>query len=305
MTDPLVRFLEGSLSLVEPEVRAESVDLIFTSPPYKEGDGFAPGLGYVLGRFAQRVLKPSGQLYVNFGQLKEELPRPFKFAVSVEAATRLKAPPHACLQWGQTIAWVKSIATPSWREILLERLAERKRAGASVLALSVLRDLLKGPPRMTTRGHVTTLNSARYMNYDWEPIFRYWKPPEPKLDKLAIGVPYTDKSNHKRGTRGKNGDLRDRGDAWFVPYETTGAKKKKASAKTKNAYAFPEALVEMVFKVSGLQPGAHVLDTFCGSGTVGRVARRMGFHFTGIDVDPAAIKTSRERWNTALDGVVA
>ncbi len=318
MITPKAQFLHGPLAAVNEQIRP-TVDLIFTSPPYKRSDGYELRLGQGLGRFAQRVLVPGGQLYVNFGQLLEELPRAFRFADEVEIGAQDQAHRMAAaelgqvdtstesrrkvkqtqLVWGQTIAWVKSIATPSWRETLLETVTAAKKAGASTVSVKTLLDLLKGESRMTTRGHVTTLTSDRVLNYDWEPIFRYWKPPEPTLDRLSIGVPYTDKSNANRGTRGKNGDLRCRGDAWFVPYQTTGATTKKASAKTKHAYAFPEELVSMVLKFSNLRPGAHVLDPFCGSGTVGVVAKRMGYHFTGIDSDASAIETSREAWETA------
>lgn len=47
---------------------------------------------------------------------------------------------------------------------------------------------------------------------------------------------------------------------------------------------FPETLVERCILMSTNQ-GDTVLDPYCGSGTTGRVARRLGRHFIGIEID--------------------
>lgn len=44
-----------------------------------------------------------------------------------------------------------------------------------------------------------------------------------------------------------------------------------------------------------VQPGDVILDPCCGSGTTGVVALKLGCHFTGIDEDPKAVKTARNR----------
>jgi ParB-like chromosome segregation protein Spo0J len=44
-------------------------------------------------------------------------------------------------------------------------------------------------------------------------------------------------------------------------------------------------------------PGETVLDPFCGGGTTGVVAVKMGRRFIGIDKDPTAIETTRSRIN--------
>jgi site-specific DNA-methyltransferase (adenine-specific) len=157
---------------------------------------------------------------------------------------------------GQTIAWVKSVVID----------------GAQ-------------------RGHYQPIGGGKLLNYCWEPIFTFYKEPEPDLDRLSVGVPFADKSNMKRGTRGKHGDLHCAGDVWFLPYKTTGAK-----AKKKHSYEFPEELVERCVKVAGLEPGSTVLDPFCGSGTTLSVAKRLGHHAIGIEKDSETAEAARDRW---------
>ena len=65
------------------------------------------------------------------------------------------------------------------------------------------------------------------LNYCWEYVFTYTKGVAGiPLDRCSIGVPFTDKSNTKRGTRGKNGDLHCAGDIWFIPYKTIKSRDK-------------------------------------------------------------------------------
>lgn len=57
---------------------------------------------------------------------------------------------------------------------------------------------------------------------------------------------------------------------------------------------FPERLVEMCLLAGG-SPGCHVLDPFCGSGTVGVISRRMGYNFTGIELNETYAAAARDR----------
>ncbi len=109
------------------------------------------------------------------------------------------------------------------------------------------------------------------------------------MDRLSIGVGFTDKSNMKRGSRGKHGDLHCAGDVWFIPYTTTGSSKKK-----KHKYEFPEELVEKCLRISNLSPGDTVLEPFLGSGTTICVAKRLGLNAYGIDREN--VETARKRW---------
>jgi DNA modification methylase len=57
---------------------------------------------------------------------------------------------------------------------------------------------------------------------------------------------------------------------------------------------FPEALPERCIK-AGSRLGDTVLDPFCGSGTTGRVAIRLGRAFVGIELNPAYAEMARGR----------
>lgn len=268
--------------LIAGPLEGGSVDVIVTSPPYKKKDGWTPELMRQLGVLAGNILKPGGRMFLNVGQLREDLARPFRSRAMVEKASGLKA--------GQTIAWIKSMAIPSWREVVLELLKDIP------VLMEPVRKALAGPGRVMQRGHYQPLNTNKVLNYAWEPIFTFYKPPEPDFDRLAIGVAFADKTNLKRGDRGKHGDLHCAGDTWFLPYKTTGAKKKKATAGSKHAYEFPEALVERCLKVAGLEPGAVVCDPFVGSGSTPVVAKRLGFSCYGVDMDAEILSVTRDRW---------
>ncbi len=60
---------------------------------------------------------------------------------------------------------------------------------------------------------------------------------------------------------------------------------------------FPEKLVENCVLAS-TRPGDTVLDLFCGSGTTLAVARRLGRHFVGIDVNREYCTMALNRLNT-------
>jgi DNA modification methylase len=62
---------------------------------------------------------------------------------------------------------------------------------------------------------------------------------------------------------------------------------------------FPEALPERCIK-AGSKEGDTVLDPFCGSGTTGAVAMRLGRNFIGIELNPTYAELSRKRIGSAL-----
>lgn len=64
----------------------------------------------------------------------------------------------------------------------------------------------------------------------------------------------------------------------------------------KNAHPTQKPLALMLELVELFtDPGDHVLDPFCGSGTTGVACLRLGRHFTGIEKDPKYAALSRER----------
>lgn len=135
------------------------------------------------------------------------------------------------------------------------------------------------------RGHNKPVGGSRFLNDCVEHIFHLSKDGYAPLDRLSIGVEYADKSNLDRDGRGKNGDLRCRGNAWVVPYETVTAGKPHPAA-------FPVKIAEMCLR---LGKATRVLDPFAGSGTVGVAAKALGIPFEGIELSADYTKDANDR----------
>jgi len=148
---------------------------------------------------------------------------------------------------------------------------------------------IAAPDEDVNMGHYKPVNSARYLNNAHEYIFHFTPSGDTKLDKLAIGVPYQDKSNIGRWKAARQ-DCRDRGNTWYIPYETvTGAKPHPAS--------FPDRLPEMCILLHGLRerPPLVVLDPFGGTGTTPCAAQRLGCRYVAFEIDPAYARLARRR----------
>jgi len=143
-----------------------------------------------------------------------------------------------------------------------------------------------------TVGHFKPVNSKRYLNHTHEHVFHFTKEGATPLDRLAIGVPFKDKSNIARW--GHAQDRRCAGDVWFIPYETIRSK----SQRDYHPSPFPAALPERCIKLHGKE-NALVLDPFLGIGSTLLAAQRLGCIGIGIEIDPgyaeAAAWRLRER----------
>jgi site-specific DNA-methyltransferase (adenine-specific) len=140
----------------------------------------------------------------------------------------------------------------------------------------------------STSGHFKPLNSARFVNHNHESIFHFTKTGDVKLDRLAVGVPFADKSNIAR--RGHAKDLRCAGNTWYIPYRTIQNKKERFH----HPAAFPDALPERCIKLHG-GSDLTVLDPFMGTGTTIVAANALGHNGVGIDLDPAYVAAARSR----------
>ena len=148
---------------------------------------------------------------------------------------------------------------------------------------------IAAPEEGVNMGHYKPVNSARYLNNAHEYIFHFTPGGDVPLDKLAIGVPYQDKSNIGRWKAARQ-DCRDRGNTWYIPYETvTGAKPHPA--------AFPDRLPEMCIRLHGLRddPPLVVLDPFMGTGTTALAARRLGCRYVGFEVSESYVEQAQKR----------
>jgi site-specific DNA-methyltransferase (adenine-specific) len=212
----------------------ESVDLIVTSPPYKEADGYRDALLYNVARHCYRVSKVNSLCFVNFGHLAHYKSRPFEVAMMFQ---------DAGYRWIDTITWVKTQYSP--------------------------------------------IQGEKRLNNVTEFVFQFAKGLDYELNRLSIGVPYTDKSNVGRYS---DVDLRCGGNVWVIPYETIQRKEQKLHPNR-----FPLELPRRCIELANIPAGAVVLDPFMGSGTTAVVAKMMEKQFIGFDVDPKCCEIANSR----------
>ena len=140
-------------------------------------------------------------------------------------------------------------------------------------------------------GHFKPLAGRRFLHHMHEHIFHLTRDGRVKLDRLAIGVPFKDKSNIAR--RGHAQDARCRGNTWFIPYRTVQSR----SAKFGHPGTFPVDLPRWCIRLHGI-PGSIVLDPFAGTGTTLLAAELEGATGIGVELDPAYTAIAAARLNS-------
>jgi modification methylase len=90
-----------------------------------------------------------------------------------------------------------------------------------------------------------------------------------------------------------NEDVQVRSD-WTLPLCTGDERLKGKDGKKLHPTQKPEALLARVI-LSSSKPGDVVLDPFCGSGTTGAVAKRLGRGFMGFERETTYAEAARER----------
>jgi site-specific DNA-methyltransferase (adenine-specific) len=243
-----------------------SVDVIVTSPPYNIGIEYNTyqdsklRIEYLdwmenVAKESKSVLRDNGSFFLNIGGTLKD---PW---IPIDVAERFRR--HFVLQ--NTIHWIKSIAIP------------KEDVGIDV---DIREDLAVG--------HYKPINSRRYHHDCHEYIWHFSKKGEVELDKISIGIPYQDKTNINRW-KGTNGsDKRDRGNTWFIPYETIRESRPHPST-------FPTKLPEMCIKDHGLNKTKLVLDPFMGIGTTAVACVRLAVNFIGFEIDEHYIEIANER----------
>jgi site-specific DNA-methyltransferase (adenine-specific) len=156
-------------------------------------------------------------------------------------------------------------------------------------------NLLNSSPASIAVGHFKPIVSDRFLNDCHEYIFHFSKKGENKLKKLEIGVPYQDKSNIGRWKAAKE-DKRDRGNTWFIPYETIQNKTERPQPAT-----FPVRLPEMCIKLHGIKENLLVVDPFSGIGSTAIASLRLGTSFVGYDIDSRYIDESIYRLISSMN----
>jgi len=139
------------------------------------------------------------------------------------------------------------------------------------------------------KGHHSPIQGEKHLNHLYEYIFLFSKSENYSLNRLAIGIPYKDKSNIGRWKVATK-DLRCRGDVWYINYETV----QSHSEKMHDAI-FPRELPELCVKLASSDPEDIVLDPFLGSGTSILAAYETGRRSIGYEIEPAYEKIIRKK----------
>lgn len=253
----LTFYLEDCIEGMRRNLRTKSVDVVVTSPPYNIGikyskhDDNLPKMKYLewmqeLGSEIFRSLKDDGSFFLNIGTT----PKDQWIAWDVAQALRSK------FSLQNVIHWIKSIA------IKKEDVGNYPNIIGDVAV-----------------GHFKPIVSKRFLNDCHEYVFHFTKSGNTKLEKLSIGVPYQDKTNIGRW-KNASSDIRDRGNTWFVPYETIQSKNERP-----HPAAFPSKLPEMCIKLHGVKRNLKVVDPFLGIGATALASLKVGVSFVGFEID--------------------
>ncbi|MCI4354085.1 MAG: site-specific DNA-methyltransferase, partial [Thermoplasmata archaeon] len=245
---PVTLYREDCRTGLTRRLEPGSVDVVVTSPPYNLGVAYRsyadrrPRPEYLrfigeVTRTIDRALAPAGSFFLNVAGSPKDPWLPWDVAREVGRTFVLQ----------NVIHWVKSIA--------IDRAAAGKSAQlAGDLAL----------------GHYKPVGSNRFLHGAHEYIFHFTRTGEVPLDRLAIGVPYQDKSNVARWDRG-SGDVRCRGNTWFLPYRTI---RRRATDRPHPA-SFPPELPEQCLKLHGRARIRLAVDPFLGIGASAVAAARL------------------------------
>jgi len=256
--------LEGMKTLLAPGV----VSVVVTSPPYNIGVRYGryrdnmPRDRYLdwieqVGEEVRRVLEPQGSFFLNVGN------KPHDPWIAWDVAQRMRR--HFVLQ--NVIHWIKSIA------IEKEDVGDYPNITGDIAV-----------------GHYKPITSDRFLHDNHEFIFHFTKTGRVPLDRLAVGVPYQDKSNVGRWKRAQQ-DKRCRGNTWFIPYETIRSREHQRP----HPATFPVKLPEMCIRLHGLHRTRLVLDPFMGIGTTAVACLRLGVPCVGFEIDESYLCWARER----------
>jgi site-specific DNA-methyltransferase (adenine-specific) len=236
----------------------ESIDLVVTSPPYN--------LAICYGKFSDRQDRQS---YLRWcAKWAEEIRRILKprgsFFLNVGSAPSNPMLPHEIVftlreffVLQNTIHWIKSIVIEN-----------------------------------STHGHFKPISSPRFLNDCHEYVFHFTHEGRTAIERLALGVPYQDKSNIARWAHTRGRDRRCRGNTWFIPYETIKSREKQRP----HPATFPVELAVNCIKLHGVSRAKAMLDPFLGIGNSAVAAKRSGVkNFIGFEIDESYLEEAKRR----------
>lgn len=252
-----------------------SISLCVTSPPYNLGieyskyDDAKERQGYLKwtrlwASELHRTLSENGSLFLNVGASPSNPMLPYEIMLELKDLFVLQ----------NTIHWIKSITVET-------------RAG-----------------KVISTGHFKPIRSNRYITDCHEFIFHLTKTGNTPIDRLGVGVPYTDKSNIKRWSHTKGQDRRCRGNTWFIPYKTIHSRVEQRP----HPATFPKELPRMCIQLHGWRSDLVMIDPFLGIGNSALAAFEAGIErFVGFEIDKDYYSVAKEllrearKANLALD----
>ena len=241
----------------------EHVDLVVTSPPYNLGVRYKKYsdrqdrqsyLGWCTKWAAQirRILKSTGSFFLNIGAAPSNPMLPHEIAIELRDVFVLQ----------NAIHWIKAITIEDQRG------------------------------EVRSHGHFKPISSKRFLNDCHEYIFHFTIDGKIDIDRLALGVPYQDKSNIARWRHTRGSDLRCRGNTWFIPYQTIQSRAKERP----HPATFPVQLAEWCIKLHGVSRVQTMLDPFLGIGNSAIAAQRSGVKkFIGFEIDESYLAEAKRR----------
>jgi site-specific DNA-methyltransferase (adenine-specific) len=244
-------------------LRDENVDLVVTSPPYNLGVDYKKysdrqdRQSYLRwcrewARGVRRILRSKGSFFLNIGSAPSNPMLPHEIVIELRDLFILQ----------NTIHWIKSITI-------------QNREG-----------------NLQSHGHFKPISSKRFLNDCHEYMFHFTKTGRVEIDRLALGVPYQDKSNISRWRHTRGSDLRCRGNSWFIPYETIQSRAKERP----HPATFPVQLAEWCIKLHGVSRVQTMLDPFLGIGNSAIAAQRCGVKkFIGFEIDETYLAEAKRR----------
>ena len=245
------------------ELPDSCVDVAVTSPPYNLGIKYGKysdtqgRSSYLLwcrdwAAEIRRLLKANGSLFLNIGSAPSNPMLPHEIVLELRQMFALQ----------NVIHWIKAIT-------IEDRQGE-----------------------LRSYGHFKPISSRRFLNDCHEYLFHFTKSGRVELDRLAVGVPYQDKTNISRWSHTRGSDLRCRGNTWFVPYETIQSRAKDRP----HPATFPVRLAVNCIRLHGVARVQTMLDPFLGIGNSAVAAQQCGVpNFIGFEIDEQYLAEARRR----------
>jgi len=212
---------------------------------------------YEISKKSHSILKDDGSFFLNVGG------SPSGSLLPLEVCNKFIKSEYK-LQ--NTIHWIKSISF------------EKEDIGKS----NILRNDV-------SVGHFKPIVSKRFLTDLHEYIFHFTKEGNNKLDKLAIGVPYQDKSNIGRWKSAKQ-DKRDRGNVWFISYPTIQEGRLHPAV-------FPEKLPYQCIKLHGIRSDMLIYDPFMGIGNTALACLNLNVNYLGTEIHMEYLNIANELIN--------